>query len=392
MARWFFPHHGGGTIRTYQTAKNLVKLGNEVHLIVHHSKSIPHVTLEEEVKKYEEVEGVHVYRLPYIGPQYLYYSIVIPLMAFYAIRIIMKNKIDVILSHNPPYLVGMSSWIASKVTGVPMIINVHDAWGSTHYGSFESKFGLFLEKFCCKRVNRIITVNETLIKTLNSRHGIPMENFEVIPNAVDTERFDVPEEDAEVVRNNYKIPKNKKIIFFVGNLANWNGPEHLVRAVPYIKNKDAFVLMVGGGKQEKELKEISKDYNNIIFTGTVSYHEVPLLMNLADVCVAPLTNPGTVGRAVDEFMVPHLLLEYMGCGKPIVGTDVPGLREMLSNNRGFLVKPENPEDIARGIDYLLEHEGEAEKMEENARNYIKKERGWVKVAKRTEELLERELK
>jgi len=387
MARWFFPHQGGGTIRTYEIARNLVRFGNEVHLLVHHPKSIPHATIDKEVERYEKVEGIHVHRLPYIGPLYLYYFLVILLMAFFAIQIIRKNKIDIILSENPPYLVGASSIIASRITNIPMVIDSHDIWGSTHYNVFESKFGLFLEGFCCKRSDMITVANKTIKKTLNIRYGIPPEKVEPLLNATDIERFEISKKDVKNIRNKYKIPEDRKIVFFVGNIANWNGPEYLVKAVPHIKNKNALILIVGSGKQENELREIAKDYKNVIFTGAVPYPEVPLLMNLADVCVAPRPIPKNVGQPEYEFIMPIFLLEYMACGKPIVGVDISGVMDALSNGRGMIVEPENPKEIAKGIDYLLENKAEAKEMGSKAREYIKKKHSWVKVAKGIEKIL-----
>ncbi|ODS40487.1 hypothetical protein BEH94_06685 [Candidatus Altiarchaeales archaeon WOR_SM1_SCG] len=388
MARWFFPHQGGGTIRTYQTAKNLVKLGNEVHLLVHHPKSTPHVTLEEEVKKYEEVDGIHVYRLPYIGPNYLYYSIVIPLMAFYAIRIIMKNKIDVILSHNPPYLVGMASWIASRVTGVPMIINVHDLWGASHYSKFELKFGLVLEKFCCKRAKKIIIASKENIDILFERVKISKEGITVIPNSVDTDEFKPMSKDLRIM-NKYDIPSNKPIIFFVGNLAPWIGIKYLIEAVPYILKKHiVHVVVVGGGIELPKLKTRSKELKidkNITFTGVVPYNTLPKLMNLADVCVSTFPN-----RSAG--MSPHNCKEYMACGKAVVATDAIGFREfVIDGETGILVLPEDPAAMADGVIKLLENDELRTELGINARKFVEKHFNWEKNIGILDKLLKGEL-
>jgi hypothetical protein len=102
MSRCFFPYQGGATVRTYQTAKNLVERGHEVDLLLHHPKSVAHVASTVDVPLEEEVYGIKVHRLPYIGPQYLYFALSVPMMALRAIKLIEERGIDVILAHNPP--------------------------------------------------------------------------------------------------------------------------------------------------------------------------------------------------------------------------------------------------------------------------------------------------
>jgi len=372
-ARWFFPHHGGGTIRTYQTAKNLVELGNEVHLLVHHPKSIPHVTLDCEVKKYEKVEGIHVYRLPYIGPRYLYYSIVIPLMAFYAIRIIRKNKIEIILSHNPPYLVGAASWIASKVTGIPLVLNVHDLWGTSHYSKFELEVGLFLEKFTCRRAKKIFIASKENIAILAERVGISKEKITTIPNSVDVREFKPMPKDLGLM-NKYDIPHDKPIVFFVGNLAPWIGIKYLIEAAPYIlKKHDAHFVIVGDGIELSKLKKRSKELKidkNITFTGVVPYSILPKLMNLADVCVSTFPKPETVGRT--QATTPHNCMEYMACAKAVVSTDARGFKEFIMDQEtGLLVPPEDPAAMAEGVIKLLGNDELRNKLGKNGRRFVK---------------------
>jgi glycosyltransferase involved in cell wall biosynthesis len=388
MSRCFFPYQGGASVRTYQIAKNLVELGHEVHLLVHHPSSIGHATLESECEAYEEVDGIHVYRLPYFRPSYAYYAASVPMMMFKALSIMSKESIDVVLSHNPPYIVGLASYKAAKLMGRPLVLNLHDPWGSKHHNKFEYHVGMFLEKLICRKADKITYAGKTIPKTLNSRHGIPLEKFVHVPNGADVERFEVAKKDVEKARKKYNIPKGKKIAFFVGSLAKWNGVQYIIDAARLSKDKDLLFLVVGGGRDEEEIRKLAKGMKNIRFTGLVSYDDVPALMNLADVCLAPFPRAQSVGWEQYESLNPHLLLEYMACGKPIVASDLPGIRDLLADNRGTLIPPEDPDAILKSVMHLVKNKKKSSAMGRKVKKYAKEEIRW----KKSGEIVERVLK
>jgi glycosyltransferase involved in cell wall biosynthesis len=135
-------------------------------------------------------------------------------------------------------------------------------------------------------------------------------------------------------------------------------------------------VIAGGGIDEDEFKDMAKGLRNIIFTGVVPYKDVAPLLALANVCVAPLPKVENVGWESYEAPVPIHLLEYMAAGKPIVGSDVHIVAELLSNGRGYLAEAENAEKLAEGIRYLLINKDIAIAMGKKAIDYIKRENSW----------------
>jgi len=386
MSRCFFPYQAGATIRTYQIAKNLVKQGHDVHLLVHHPNGVRHATLNGDAPLKENYGGIHVYRLPYFGPPYLYYFLSVPIMAIEAIKIIKKESIDAILSENPPYIVGLASYAAAKATRTSFFIDAHDPWGSSHHKKFEYYLGMILEGFCCRKARAIFCASKTIPKTLGKKYGIKPEKCELALNGVDTNEFKVKKASIEIVRRKYKIP-DKKIVLFVGSLAKWNGVQYLIEAANYIKS-DCIVIIAGGGIDEDKFKKQAADSENIMFTGIVPYDDVAPLIGLADICVAPLPKVENVGWESYEAPIPIHLLEYMAAGKPIVGSDVHVVNELLSGGRGILFKAEDAEDLARKIRYLLQNKQEGEAMGERAKEYVRENYCWGRAAKIIEDVME----
>ncbi|HDI73126.1 MAG TPA: glycosyltransferase family 1 protein [Candidatus Altiarchaeales archaeon] len=396
-ARWFFPHVGGASIRVYQIARNLVKFGHDVHLLVHNPKSIEQCNLEQDAPSYEEYEGIHVYRLPYFGPNPLYWGLSIPLMAKRAIDIIKKQKIDVILSHNPPYLVGTSSWIASKFTGVPFVLNVHDVWGASHYSYLQYRIGLFLEKFCIRRARNILVPCQGIDDILMQRTGAEKEKFTLALTAVDSERFKpLPKKDIEKTKKELRIGPDRSVILFLGTLAPWKGADYLINAAPgIIKEKpDTMIVFVGHGVSLDELKTKVKEMgleHNISFLGPISYFRLPQIINCADICVSSFPKPETVGRRTTARSLS--ILEFMSCSKAVVLPRNPGFEDFIEDGvNGLFFEPENIKDLKDKILYLLNNNKVSIRIGKNARHTVLKDYTWEDTARVVEKVLLDEIK
>ena len=67
---------------------------------------------------------------------------------------------------------------------------------------------------------------------------------------------------------------------------------------------------------------------------------------------------------------PYTVLESMGCGIPVVATDVGGVREALDEKSGFVCKPKNHQEIGENVIKLLQDKGLRETMGKHARTRV----------------------
>jgi glycosyltransferase involved in cell wall biosynthesis len=82
------------------------------------------------------------------------------------------------------------------------------------------------------------------------------------------------------------------------------------------------------------------------------------------------------------------LLEAMSCGRPVVASDVPGVREILAGGDcALLVPPAEPASMARAIERLLSDPAFARRIGANARDYVERNHSATHMAARYEELL-----
>lgn len=401
-ARWFFPHTGGGSIRVFNIAQNLVKLGHEVHLLVHHPDSIEQCNLEQNgtgIPLYENYQGIHVNRLKFFPPVALYWSMSIPMMTKKAIEIIRTQKIDIILSDNPPYLIGTAAWLASRMTNIPMVINVHDVWGASHYSSFQYKVGAALEKFCTSRTKRFVTVSEGLRMVLSDSFEIPKENIGVAANAIDLERFKINGTTTETVLKKYPvfpIDNSKKYIIFVGIMRKWAGVQFLIRAFANVVKKypDYKLLLIGGGGDKACFEEIVnklKLNDNVIFTDSLPYDEIPAFISAASIACAPF--PSTKVTDQKQLISPLKVLEYMAAGKAVIAARVGGMENYIREGEtGLMFTPEDVIELTEKINELIENPELVKKLGENAKKFVADERfGWLASARVVESSLKQTL-
>ncbi len=140
--------------------------------------------------------------------------------------------------------------------------------------------------------------------------------------------------------------------------------------------------MVGGGDSAARLKGLASSLGleeKVDFAGRVAESEKPEYFAACDVLVLP-----SVSR-LEAFGI--AALEAMACGKPVVVSDVPGVREVITDGvEGLLAEPMSPEDIARKIDRLLENSQERERMGLAGRHKVEKSFTVEKVVDGLEDL------
>lgn len=206
------------------------------------------------------------------------------------------------------------------------------------------------------RHSDFITANSAQQTELFFQLGEPRERVKTILNGIDTQKF--KPHHKTTCRKTLALPKDKKIILFVGWLIERKGVEYLIEAVRILseKRKDILCVLVGEGNQEQKLKDLVYEYDlkdNIIFVGSVSPSRVPLYMNAADVFVLPSLSEGK----------PNVVAEAMACGVPVVATAVAGTNELLRDGvNGYSVQSKKPDEIVHAVNMLFDNPILAQKL------------------------------
>jgi glycosyltransferase involved in cell wall biosynthesis len=178
----------------------------------------------------------------------------------------------------------------------------------------------------------------------SSRH------LEPVPNGVDSATY-CPGPVDPAVRMRFGLPESGFLLLFVGSMDRahyFKGVPTLLRALANVPGVAA--LLVGDGdlreNYQQQASELGLD-RRVRFAGRVDACDLPAIYRSADALVLPSETRGEAFGVV--------LLEAMASGKPVIATDLPGVRTVVRNGMdGFLVPPRSPERLARQIRDLAE--------------------------------------
>lgn len=171
----------------------------------------------------------------------------------------------------------------------------------------------------------------------------------VIPNGVSASDFS----PSPLPAREGRVP----ILLYIGTLADWQGLDVVIKALPKILEQHSVRLRIVGRGRSRQRKMLTKQIRklgmdeHIIVQPAVLHHEIPALIAESDICVAPL---GLNDRNVTQGACPIKVLEYMAAGRPLLASNMPIVRELIREDvDALLFSPNDPDDLARQTLTLL---------------------------------------
>lgn len=226
----------------------------------------------------------------------------------------------------------------------------------------------FIERMVMERALLIVPITQGL-KDFFMKKGVPDGRMLVAPDGVNLERF-AHNLSKEQSRIRLGFPLDKKIVLYSGHLYSRKGAQTLAEAAASI-GEDTLIVFVGGNQDD--IARFTGKYGgikNIRIMGHQPHEEVPYYLSAADVLVLPNSMKSDDSRL---YTSPMKLFEYMSSGVPIVASDVPSLREVLSEKVAVLVTPDSPEAFVEGITQILSNPAEgaefAKRAQTDVQNY-----------------------
>ncbi|MBC1435192.1 glycosyltransferase family 4 protein [Listeria rocourtiae] len=200
-----------------------------------------------------------------------------------------------------------------------------------------------------------------------------------ISNGVDVSKFYPDKLMRHTMRLQLGYEPTDKVVMIARRLEEKNGVLYFTQAIPKLvaSNPAIQILIVGSGSQESSIRAFIAEHdlaNRVTIVTGVMNPEMPHYFNAADVVVLPSLMEATSIAG----------LEAMACGKPLVGTNVGGIPEIITQGEtGLLVPAKSAEALANGILEILAEEKQLLKMGHQALQMVHKSFAWKEIARKT---------
>lgn len=376
MLTWEYPPRivGGIARVVHDLSKRLIKDGHEVTVVTYRDSA--------DVPEYENDKGVNVYRVDnYMIHPNNFIDWILQLnfnLVSKATEIINKEgDFDVIHAHD--WLVANAAKTLKNAYGIPVVATIHATEAGRNSGIHNDtqRYINDTEWMLTYEASEVIVNSNYMKNELQRLFGLPYEKINVIPNGVNLSNFAGVERDYNF-RRQYAMD-NEKIILYVGRLVYEKGVQHLIAAMPKILSNyhDAKLIISGRGGMMDELRQEASNLglnNKIYFTGYLDSKQVQKMYKCADVAVFPST--------YEPFGI--VALESMLAGVPTVVSDVGGLDEIITHGvDGMKAYAGNANSIADSVTALLYDHQLASNVSKKARQKVKEQFNWEKIAQDT---------
>jgi PEP-CTERM/exosortase A-associated glycosyltransferase len=314
------------------------------------------------------------------------------LLARRALQIHRENPCDIIHAHSP-VLTGIPALAVARRVGIPCVYEIRAFWEDA---AVDQGKGLersprwraihALETALCHGVDAVVALCEGIRRDLVNR-GIPEERVSIVPNGVDTRKF-APRYRDEALADRYGL-RGKIVIAYVGKLFRFEGVRLLLDALSRLIGQDDRIrgLIIGHGEAEAELHEQHEKLGlqgKVILGGKIPPADIPALYGLADVLAYPRER-----RRITELTTPLKPLEAMSMAKPVVVSDVGGLRELVTDQiTGMFFRAGDVDDLARVLGQLCRDGDLRRRLGERGRAEMIRHRSWSTITQRYQAVYE----
>jgi glycosyltransferase involved in cell wall biosynthesis len=198
----------------------------------------------------------------------------------------------------------------------------------------------------------VVTINKYLYS-----YCLKLKTYNLIlaPDAASDEDFHLPSKAA--ARKKLRLPQRPTIILYTGSFDRIKGVYALAQASRYLQPSHHLYLLGGSpvDRQITPLREFIRRHqlkNIHLITQLIPHHQLPLYRAAADLLVIP--NSATSPRS-SLYTSPLKLFQYLASGRPIVASQVPAIREVVTDKHVFFFTPDHPRSLAYAINQALQH-------------------------------------
>jgi glycosyltransferase involved in cell wall biosynthesis len=297
--------------------------------------------------------------------------------------LIRSGRVDLVNFHNQfAAAMGMS---VVKAYGIPTIFTMHNPiWSDPHAcRSPIERVRFWLEARAERNADYVIGLSHSVTENRKLFFGLLDAKVAVFPVAVDNFWFEARSPGAEIATK-YAL-EDTPVVLHVGRIAWYKNQKAIVEAFARVVAVEKARLVFAGPTIPSEYFDELRALvfrlgleNAVLFVGSVSLEEMIQLYDLASVVVFPSFRENC----------PQAVLEAMARGRAVIGSNIPPMREILSNESGVILPAADHEGIASAILRLLRDPEERARLGKVARERAYDVYRWTVVGRKIEKFYE----
>ena len=284
------------------------------------------------------------------------------------------------LVHCHTWYTFFAGFLAKLLYGAPLVVTMHSLeplrpWKEEQLGS-GYHLSSWIEKNGVEYADRVIAVSAEMKEDIVKTYQIPSEKVEVVHNGVDLDQY-------HPVRNRDYLDEqgiDHPYLLFVGRISRQKGILQLLKAMEQLDR--VYLVLCAGSPDTPELErevreEVNRNPRIKWIKQMIPKDKVIQLYSHAAAFVCP--------SIYEPFGI--INLEAMACKAPVIASRVGGIKEVVVDGEtGFLVAPDDPNELADRIKFALDNPELMAKFKENGRQRVEQYFSWRTIAKRTVEL------
>jgi len=371
---------GGPVTGAYLLSRELVRRGHEVTV---YTTNAYNLSSKINIPFYRTLDGINVYSFNNLSMIPVKYSklFITPNLIPFTFKDI-KNY-DIIHLHEYRTFQNVIVSFVSKHYRIPYILQAN---GSLDYLGRKIRkitFDLLWGYKILKNAAKLIALTKFEAEQYRS-FNIPYEKIVIIPSTFDASKYEKLLPKGKF-REKYNVGSDEKIVLYLGRIHKRKGIDILIEAFTQVIKKyhDVYLFIIGPDDGfQNQLQALIKNCgieHKVVLTGPRYGREKLEALADADIFVMP--------SRYEAFS--RSLREAMAFGKPVIASDVGGLRDLIKNREtGLLIEPGNIEQLQSAILYLLENPDKAKEMGQRGRKWITSNFSIKKIVDAVEHLYE----
>jgi glycosyltransferase involved in cell wall biosynthesis len=209
-----------------------------------------------------------------------------------------------------------------------------------------NKLWLYMFKKTFNKINHVVVISNG-IKNKLIEQGFNKNKIVVLHDGVDLERFNL-DLSSNKAKEKLNLSNSEKIILYIGSFQDWKGYKTFLESSKLNLDKSIKFYCIGGN--EYIIKKLTLEFPDVEFKTFVDSNLVPVWLKASDILVIPNSGISDISKF---YTSPLKLFEYMASNTPIIASNLPSIKDIVSKSDVIFFKSDDFLDLFNKIQIVL---------------------------------------